>query len=391
MRSIAIVSGYLVRCPLAGYAWQALQYLAGLRALGFDPFFYEDTAYFADCWNPASGEIGPPGPAAMDFTARFFAAHGFADRWIFWDAQRDRWHGVGAEQARDALATARLVVGLAAVNRLPCDLGALAARPPARLFIDLDPGVTQIRAERDAGLRQLLDEYDAHFSVGENVGRADCAIPSGGRAWQATRQPIALELWPGLAPPAGAALTTIGRWDDRRPGLELDGTIYGWSKREEWLRFVELPRVTQTRCTIAMDVEKVAGDREMLERHGWQVADPLAVSLDPDGYRDFIRRSLGEFTVAKDLNVRLATGWFSDRSACYLAAGRPVIVQDTGFRRTLPTGAGILAFRTVDEASQAVHTVVTDWTLHSAAARRVAEQYFKASWVLADLLDRAGV
>lgn len=385
MADIALVAGYVVRCPLAGYAWQALHYLAGLRALGFEAYFYEDTAYYGECFDPVSGEMGPPRPAALAFAADVFARHGFAERWIFWDAQRDRYAGCGAEAARAALHDAKLLVSLAAVNRLPRTVG------KRRAFVDIDPGVTQIQAEHDPALRELLDEYDAHFTIGENIGRADCAVPTGGRTWHATRQPIALELWEPAAGSPDAALTTIGRWDERRRVQEIGTTRYSWSKRDQWLRFLDLPRATGARFELAMDVEKNPGDRSMLVERGWELVDPLALSTDYGRYRDYIRRSLGEFSVAKELNVRLATGWFSDRSACYLAAGRPVIVQDTGFRTVLPAGVGLLSFLTMQEAVDAVRAVVADWPLHSAAARRIAARYFDARWVLADLLDRVGV
>ena len=384
-RDVAVVAGYVVRCPLGGYAWQTLHYLAGLRGLGFDPYFYEDTAYYPDCYDPVTGAMGPVQPAALAFAGEFFARHGFGDRWIFWDAQRDVWHGRGAEEARQVQADTRLLVGLAAVNRLPRRLG------KRRLFIDLDPGVTQIEAERDTGLRALLGDYDVHATIGENIGQPACAIPAARFNWLPTRQPIGLDLWPPTARRAGAALTTIGRWDERRRVQELGGERYTWSKRDEWLRFLDLPARTRAPFDLALDVDKVPGDREMLAAHGWRFSDPLAVSTDAERYRAFIRESLGEFSLAKDLNVRLATGWFSDRSACYLAAGRPVIVQDTGFRRTLPTGAGLFAFKTVEEAVNAVSEVSANWDLHSAAARRLAEQHFGATGVLSDLLSRAAV
>ena len=385
MRDIAVVTGYVVRCPLAGYAWQALHYLLGLRALGFDAYFYEDTEYFPDCYDPVSGEMGAPRPAALELSRDFFARHGFAERWIFWDAQRDRYAGRERDEARAVLADAALLVGLAAVNRLPNNVG------KRRVFVDLDPGVTQIQAQHDAGLRGVLDDFDVHFTIGENIGQAGCAVPAGPWTWQPTRQPIALELWEPAAPKPDAALTTIGRWDERRRVQQLGDTRYSWSKRDEWLKFIDLPRRTKATFELAMDVDKNAADRALLAEHGWRMVDPLALSIDPLLYRDYIRASRGEFTVAKELNVRLATGWFSDRSACYLAAARPVIVQDTGFHTTLPTGAGLLSFRTIDEATEAVRSVMADWELHSAAARRIAEQYFAAKWVLADLLDRAGV
>jgi hypothetical protein len=385
MPDVALVTGYVVRCPLAGYAWQALHYLVGLRGLGFDPYFYEDTAYYGECFDPVSGEMGDAQPAALAFAADFFGRYGFGERWIFWDAQRDHFAGRGRDETQAALADAKLLISLAAVNRMPRSVGA------RRVFVDIDPGVTQIEAERYAGLRSLLDGYDAHFTIGENIGRPACAVPTGGRTWHPTRQPIALELWQPQDAVADAPFTTIGRWDERRRVQELGTTRYSWSKRDEWLRFLDLPDATGGRFELAMDVDKNPGDHELLAQHGWGVVDPLAVSSDPLRYQDYIRASRGEFSVAKELNVRLATGWFSDRSACYLAAGRPVIVQDTGFRTRLPTGAGLLTFLSREEAVDAVRAVQADWSLHSAAARRIAEQHFAASWVLADLLDRAGV
>lgn len=385
MPDVALVAGYVVRCPLAGYAWQALHYLAGLRALGFDAYFYEDTAYYGECFDPVSGEMGAARPGAIAFAANFFARHGFGERWIFWDAQRGCYAGRGEPEARAVVAGAKLVLSLAAVNRLPRGVGT------RRVFVDIDPGVTQMQAQHDAGLRDLLDEYDVHFTIGENIGRPGCAVPSGAWTWHATRQPIALELWEPRGPVPGARLTTIGRWDERRRVQELGGARYSWSKRDQWLRFLDLPRLTGAQFELAMDVDKDPADRALLAEHGWAVVDPLALSTDAERYRDYICSARGEFSVAKDLNVRLATGWFSDRSACYLAAGRPVVVQDTGFRSALPTGAGLLAFQRVEEAADAVRSVVADWDLHSAAARRIAEQYFAAQWVLADLLDRAGV
>ncbi len=385
MSDIAIVAGYVVRCPLAGYAWQALHYLAGLRELGFDAWFYEDTAYYGECFDPVSGEMGAPRPPASAFAAEFFAHHGFGDRWIFWDAQRDRYAGRDGATARAVLNDAKLVVSLAAVNRLPRSVGR------RRAFVDIDPGVTQIQADRDRGLRELLDEYDAHFTIGENIGRPGCIVPTGGRTWHPTRQPIALQYWETDATPPSAGFTTIGRWDEQRRVQELGGRRYSWSKRDQWLHMVELPRATGARFELAMDVDKVPDDRALLAAHGWQVVDPLTVSMDALRYRDYIRSSCGEFSVAKELNVHLATGWFSDRSACYLAAGRPVVVQDTGFGTALPTGAGLLPFATFPEAVDAVRAVVADWSLHSDAARRIAERYFAAPCVLTSLVDRAGV
>src|SRR5262245_27033304 len=189
MADVALVAGYVVRCPLAGSAWQSLQFLSGLRALGFDPYFYEDTAHYPECFDPFTGEMGHAQPAAIEFAEAFFGRHGFADRWVFWDAQRERYSGLSREATRAALADCRLLVGLATVNRLPRSIGR------RRVFVDLDPGVTQIQAVDDAPLAALLDEYDVHFTIGENIGRPECQVPSGRWTWHPTRQPIDVSLW----------------------------------------------------------------------------------------------------------------------------------------------------------------------------------------------------
>ena len=384
MRDVIVLAGYLVRCPLGGYAWQILHYLAGLRALGFDAYFYEDTAYYGDCFDPLTGNMHVAPDAGVAFTRDFLQRFGFGDRWAFWDAAADRYHGLTREHTAAVLHDARLLVTLAAVNRLP--------RHPRqrRVFIDIDPTFTQIRvAQGDRDLIGFLAEHDLHFTIGENIGTAGCSIPTELFAWRPTRQPIATEIWSPLPSDPGAAFTTIGRWDERRRDIHFAGEVYSWRKRTEWMKFLELPARTGERFCMAMDVDKTPGDGELLRRHGWEIVDPIVVSRDAATYQDFIRGSKGEFTVAKDLNVRLASGWFSDRGACYLAAGRPVITQDTGFGRMLPTGKGLFAVRTLDDTVGACAAIAADYDAHVRAARQIAEDYFAAPHVLHDLLSRA--
>jgi hypothetical protein len=377
-----VLAGYLVRCPLGGYAWQALHYLIGLRALGFDPYFYEDTAYYEDCFDPLTGNMHVPPDAGIVFAEDFFQRFGFGDRWVFWDTAEDRYHGLTRGETLALLNDARAVITLAAVNRLP-------RRPRQRkIFIDIDPTFTQIRvAAGDQALCDLLDEHDLHFTIGENIGLPGCAIPTDRFAWRPTRQPIAVELWTPLPSDPQAAFTTIGRWDERRRDLHFQGQVYSWSKRVEWMKLLDLPRASCERFVVAMDVDKSPGDADLLRQHGWEIVDPIAVSRDPSGYRDFIRRSKGEFTVAKDLNVRLASGWFSDRGACYLAAGRPVVTQDTAFGRLLPTGKGLYAVRTLEEAASAIRSVAAEYEVNAQSARQIAEQHFEARRVLAGVMS----
>jgi hypothetical protein len=381
-----VVAGYLVRYPLGGYAWQALHFLAGLRALGCEAFFYEDSEYYAEAYVPGADAMSTDYDYGIRATANFLGAHGFGDAWAFWDAARDRTHGAGAERTRAALADADLFVNLAGVNRVPP-----ARRPRAvAAYVDLDPAYTQIRlAQGDAGLAAMIGEHAVHFTLGENIGTPACRIPVGRVRWQPIRQPIVAALWAPLPPDPTAPFTTVGRWDATGRDVSLDGETFGWRKRTEWFRFLDLPRATGRRFRVAMDVASRPEDLARLAAAGWEVVDPLEVSRDPHVYRAFIRESGGEFTVAKDVNIRLRSGWFSDRSACYLAAGRPVVNQDTGFDERLPTGEGLFAFRTPEDAVAAFATIAADHPRHCRAARRIAEEHFAPARVLAALVGAA--
>jgi hypothetical protein len=208
--------------------------------------------------------------------------------------------------------------------------------------------------------------------------------------WHPTRQPVVLELWANAGRPR-RAYTTVGKWDTPGRDLTYQGETLQWRKRTEWLRCLDLPARTAADFEVAMNIDSVAGDPELLAAHGWRVADPIAISRDPWRYRDYVRSSRGEFTVAKDMNVRLRSGWFSDRAACYLASGRPVVEQDTGFGDILPLGPGLHAFYTVEEAADAVGVIEADYNRASAHAIEVAREYFAAEKVLGRLLREAGL
>ena len=379
-----VVAGYLVRFPLGGYAWQAVHFLLGLRELGCDVFFYEDSAYYAEAYVPGSPDLVTSGyDHGVAYARDTFAANGLGHVWGFWDAATDRVHGATVDRLRAALADADLVVNLGGVNRIP-----RARIPRARTaYVDLDPAYTQVRlAAGDARLRALVAEHDRHFTFGENVGTPGCVIPTAGVHWAPIRQPIVAGLWEPRPQAADAAYTTIGKWDTAGRDVAFQGEVFGWRKRTEWMRFLELPRITGERFRIAMDVASYPEDRRRLEAAGWEIADPLAASRDPEAYRAFIRASKGEFTVAKDVNIRLASGWFSDRGACYLAAGRPAVNQDTGFGRSLPVGRGLLTFRDLDDAVAAFAALRTDYDGHCAAARALAVEHFAPRRVLAPLV-----
>ena len=387
MATRVVLAGYLVRYPLGGYAWQALHFLAAFRALGCEVFFYEDSAYYADAYVPGAAMQTSEYDYGVRRAGEFFAPHGFGDAWGFWDAAGDRYFGAGRERTRAALADADVFVNLAGVNRVPMERRSRAVSA----YVDLDPAYTQLRlAQGDAKLAALVGEHRLHFTLGENIGSPDCRIPNGGFAWRPIRQPIALDLWEPLPVDPDAPFTTIGKWDATGRDVTFEGEVFGWRKRTEWFRFIELPRLTGQRFCVAMDVASRPADYERLTAAGWEVVDPLEVSRDPHTYRAFVRRSRGEFTVAKDVNVRLRSGWFSDRSASYLAAGRPVVNQDTGFDTVLPTGEGLFAYRSPAEAVAAFAAIAADYPRHCRAAHAIARDYFAPASALRSLLAVIG-
>jgi hypothetical protein len=275
------------------------------------------------------------------------------------------------------------------------------------VYLGTDPVYHEIAfANGDPDARELVGEHDDVVTYGENIGSPDCAIPPLPRLRATTRQPILLDQWEA-GPPATQAFTTVGNW--MQTGREVDflGHTYQWSKHHEFLKFIELPQCIDEPIELTMnlmdpsaihhgrgEVVKALGmssdSRTLLESDGWRVADS-AFTADLWRYRDYVCASRGEFTVARDLNVRLRSGWFSERSACYLAAGRPVITQDTGFSRAIPTGEGLFAFNTMEEILAAFEAVHSDYERHSRAARAIAEDYFRAETVLAKLLNDLGL
>jgi hypothetical protein len=384
---LIVLAGYLVRFPLGGYAWQAAHYLLGLRALGHDVWWYEDTGHYALAHDPLTGEFGSTYDYGIATAARFLDRIGFGDRWIFVDTARNRKYGPGAQCVETLLRDADILVNLGGTHRLPPE--GRSGRPA--VYIDLDPVYTQIKLESgDSLLRAILDEHTHLFTFGENIGTPRSPVPTGSRTWHPTRQPVVLELWTNDAGP-GRAYTTVGEWDSRGRDLTYRGETFQWRKRTEWLRYLDLPARTTAQFEMAMNVRSVPDDLELLEAHGWRVVDPLAVSIDPWRYREYLCGSRGEFTVAKDMNLRMRSAWFSDRAACYLAAGRPVVEQDTGFGDVLPLGPGLHAFYTVEAAAEAVGMIEADYDRASAHATEVAREYFAAEKVLGRLLREVGL
>jgi hypothetical protein len=258
--------------------------------------------------------------------------------------------------------------------------------------VETDPVTAELRlANGDAHTREAFANHHAIFTYGENYGQPDCGVPLNGVAYKFTRQPVDLDLWPMNFDPDSRFFTTIGNYRQKGSDVEYNGQTYHWSKHHEWEKFVTLPQRTSQPFELAMMPDHAA-DRSLLESHGWRLVPPLEMSLDIFGrYPKYFRTSRGEFTVAKDQNVRLRSGWFSERDACYLACGKPVVTQDTGFGRILPTGGGLFAFTTLEQAVDAIERINADYGDHCNAARRVAEDYLSAPRIGAAMLRDLGV
>jgi hypothetical protein len=382
-RGPIIVFGLMFDLPYAGIVMQFLHYLRGLRALGWDVWYVEDSLSWP--YDPAARIPSVDPVAGIDRVARALADHGFGDRWVYRCAIPDvRCFGAGEAVLAELYRHVEVALNVTGAQEIRDE----QARIPGLVYVQSDPFGAQV--DVDNGLdwaRRQLAAHCAHFTFGELVGTAGSVVPTVGFRWFPTRQPVALELWPVRTP--GDRYTTVTTWRNDTKHRVWRGDTYYWTKDREFLAFVDLPRHTSAALELAID--GMPEEAILLQGRGWHLVGRPELAVDVTSYRDYILASRGEFTVARDQFVRPRTGWFSDRSACYLAAGRPVVTQDTGFGEVLPTGRGLFAFSTVEEAASALAEVEADPGGHAAAARAIAEEYFSADKVLASLLDRAGL
>ena len=384
-----VVMGFMGSCPIAGVIWQHIHYVVGLQRLGHDVYYIEDSARLP--YNPETFEVGNDFDYAARLLDRLSREFNFRNRWSFCARylKNNPTAGFGLKKIRQLYREADAILNVCGTQEFNEDL----LKSERILYIESDPAVEQIKI--DQRVRPTIDYLRRHhalFTFGENVGTKIFPVPTHGFKWLPTRQPVVTDLWQTKRGPGRAAvLTSVANWSTS--GLKdvtWRGRKYLWSKSREFLRFVTAPKKSKEIFELATDI-KDTRTRKKFEDNDWRLVSPLQLSVDYWLYRDYIRASKGEFTVAKDQYVRLHTGWFSDRSACYLAAGRPVIIQETGFTRHYGGDRGLLAFRSVGEIVEAVKMVNADYATHSRAARAIAEEIFRAETVLHSLLERAGV
>jgi GT2 family glycosyltransferase len=377
----------MTKMPVAGVVWQNLHYLLGFERLGYDAYYVEahgrtPSMLMAPAEEDASGR-------AAAFIATIMRRYGLGDRWAFRALHRDgRCFGMTEARLTRLLASAEMILNLHGGTEPLPEFSAT----DRLVYLETDP--VQLQLELAEGYRashEFLAAHSAFFTFAESYGSERCLLPVSDRfEFHTTRQPVLVDLWETAAPPAHDRFTTIGNWSQPWRDVSIDGLVYTWSKDHEFKKVIDLPARLEDRFELALSSYEEA-DRRLLEGHGWKVTPAMRFSTDLVAYRDFIAGSAGEFTVAKDQNVRLKTGWFSDRSATYLAAGRPVITQDTGFGGAIPTGEGLFAFSTEEEVVEAVERIDREPQHHRRAARELAGEHFAAEVVLAEMLTRMGM
>jgi hypothetical protein len=380
-RMRVVVLGYVVRGPFGGMAWHHLHYVLGLHRLGHQVFFIEDSDDYPSCYDPSRGRTDADPRYGLQFAQDAFARIGLPDAWAYHDAHTRTWRGPGADRALGACRTADVLLNVSGVN----PLRAWSLDVPTRILIDTDPVFTQIRHLQDPEARRRAAAHTAFFTFGENVAAERAACPPDGFPWRATRQPVVLDTWRLTPGPEDGPFTTIMQWDSYPP-LEHGGVRYGM-KSASFPEYAELPGRVGRVLELAATGPRVP--RDDLRAKGWGVVDPAALSRTPWTYQEYIRRSKAEFSLAKHGYVMGRSGWFSERSANYLAGGRPVAAQDTGFTTWLPSGSGVVAFGTLDEAAGAVQAIASDYRRHCRAAQEIAAEFFDARTVLPRLLELA--
>jgi hypothetical protein len=373
-----VVAGSIGRFPVGGHAWIEMQYLLGLQLLGYDVFYLEDCGDGSYVYDWETQEVTTELEYPTNYIKTCLDPVGFDSRWMY--RAGDRSMGMALDDFRSVCSRADLLIFR------NCTIPVWREDynwPRRRLYIDADPGFAQIHlANGDRNFVRTLGQCDRLFTVGQRIGAPDCAIPAVDRRWLSTVAPVALPYWPLIEAPA-SHFTTIMQWHSRKE-VSYDGVTYG-NKDREFQKFQHLPQLTTQPFRIAL----TGAEPEQLSRYGWEIDVGWHASLTPSSYQQFIQRSRAEFAVAKHGYVAMRGGWFSDRSVCYLASGRPVLVQDTGQGDSLPTGEGIVTFRDAVEAVRGIEVINSQYERHCRTARAIAEQYFATERVLPSLLERA--
>ncbi|NMG05375.1 glycosyltransferase [Brasilonema sp. UFV-L1] len=376
-----IFAGSIGRFPVGGHAWVDMQYLLGLRSLGHKVFYLEECGPESWVYHWEMEQMTTELDYPTTYLQQCLTEIGFDSCWIYRAGEQSV--GMNVADFLDVCAQADLLI----VRGSPIPLWRPEYDlPKRRLFIDSDPGFTQIHLSHgDADLNNTVERCDRLFTVGQQVGAQGCSVPTLGKHWLKMFPPVFLPYWPVAEDKNATHFTVVMQWRSYRE-VTYEGNSYG-NKDKEFPTFIDIPKLTQQPFRVALTSPHTIP--EQLIEHHWDVVPGWAVSFTPESYQQFIQNSRAEFGIAKQGYVAMQTGWFSDRSLCYLASGRPVLLQDTGLSDYLPIGEGILTFRNLSEAVDGIAAINADYERHRQAARRLAEEYFDSNKVLTSILEAA--
>jgi hypothetical protein len=379
-----MIAGAIGSHPLlsGGYSWVFLQYVLGLRRLGFDTYYIEqlnEKDLVDDDWNKTNFYASANARYFRMLMQRF----GLGGNAALLEADGPGYVGLSHAEVEKLAPDIDLLINLSGHLHLRRILGAVRRL----MYIDLDPGYTQIWQEQ-YGINMNLHDHDVYVTVGLGLGSPDCSLPTCGIRWEKTLPPVVVEEWTTAEKP-GKAYSTVADWRSFTP-VEWCGVWYN-QKADEFKRIIAIPQHVTVPLELCLFIHADEPDRIELEHRGWKLVSPTRHTATPDTYRDYIFASRGEFTAVKHGYAAGRTGWFSDRSACYLAAGRPVIMQDTGVGRYLPIGNGLLTFNNFETAIDAIEQVESEYNRHAAAAVSFAREFLDSDVVLGRLLRLAGI
>ena len=382
----AIIAGAVANKYLNGGAvWTRLNWALGVKKLGFNVYFLEQIDK-ESCVDEGGLPTEFENCVNLEYFRKVMSEFGLGDSSALVYENGLKVDGMSSKELGELLTSADLVFNITGHLKLP----SLAGCGGCKIYIDLDPGFTQYWHQ--AGLLdKQFKNHDLYFTIGEAIGKPSCSIPTGDIHWHTTRQPVVLEQWPVSNRGAPERFTTIAGWRDTYGPLKHEGQILGL-KVHEFRKFIKLPQFVSQVCEIALDIHpEDQKDLDLLHRHGWKIKNPRTLVPGPDSFRRYIQDSGAEFSVAKEIYVKTTSGWFSDRTVRYLASGKPVLVQDTGFSKVYPVGKGLLAFRNLEEAIAGANSISQEYVNHCKAARLLAEEWFDSEKVLGVLVEQAGV
>lgn len=381
-RLTIIILGYIIRGPMGGRVWADLHYLLGLRALGHNVYFLEDSGDYDGCCFDFARNIQTNDPSyGLKMASRIFDNLELGKQWAYYDAHSDRWYGRLGEKIKQVAKEADILIGFCRVHQLRTWFEQI----PVKILIDKDPVFSQIKSIKNKEFHNELIKYTHFFTFFENLELDKAKFPMDGLDWKPTRHPIFLDLWPSVKFQNNGYYSTIMRWDSYA-SEEYEDINYGMKSKSFEIIF-DLPLKTTSKLELMVAVK--GQTKKQLENSGWRLIDPLKESIDVNTYQEYIQHSKAELTIAKEGYVKSHSGWFSERSASYLASGRPVITQQTGFSEWLPTGEGVLAFKNLDQAIASIAEVNSRYEFHCKKAREIAVEFFNYRIILANLLEQA--